>query len=107
MNPLHDFFSKNLTIFMFKFVYFYIEGSALANKVSVKRRNWVLATLQRQNTSLLLSYTLPVMPTGLTLGGLNLLSHAYSVGVRIDFVNILVATNPHDVQRKVMILNEL
>ena len=52
---------------MFKFVYFDIEGSALANKVSVKRRNWVLAILQRQNTSLLLSFTLPVLPSGLTL----------------------------------------
>ena len=76
----------------FKFVDFDIEGSALADIVTNRRRNRVLAQLQRNNPDVLLSFTLPVMPSGLTDIGLNMLQDAQSAGVRIDAVNIMVGT---------------
>jgi chitinase len=68
---------------------FDIEGAASADMHSVALRNQAIAGLQAANPDLKVSYTLPVLPTGLVQDGLNLLSNAKAMGVRVDLVNIM------------------
>ncbi|MFF4258500.1 cellulose binding domain-containing protein [Streptomyces sp. NPDC001663] len=68
---------------------FDVEGGALPNTAANTRRAQAIAKLQAQHPDLDVSYTLPVMPEGLTQDGVNLLSNAKSNGVKIDSVNIM------------------
>ena len=68
---------------------FDIETSAIRDPASVDRRNIALAALQAANRELKLSFTLEVMPSGLTDESLNLLKNAMQHKVKIDAVNIL------------------
>ncbi len=72
-----------------KWVDFDIEGSAVADTVSVDRRNNVIAQLQENNPDLKVAYCLPVLPTGLTSDGLNVIQSAIDAGVAIDVVNVM------------------
>jgi Cellulose binding domain/Glycosyl hydrolases family 18 len=70
-----------------------IEGGAIADTASIDRRNKALAGLQAtaraNNRTLMISYTLPVLPSGLTHHGVSLLQNAVANGVRVDRVNIM------------------
>ncbi|WP_158409692.1 MULTISPECIES: glycosyl hydrolase family 18 protein [Edwardsiella] len=68
---------------------FDIEGAALNDKKSVDMRNQAIAILGANNPNLEVSYTLPVLPDGLTLDGLNLLQSAVDNHARIDIVNVM------------------
>ncbi|MEU6357020.1 cellulose binding domain-containing protein [Streptomyces sp. NPDC047072] len=68
---------------------FDVEGGALPNTTANTRRAQAIAKLQAQHPGLDVSYTLPVMPEGLTQDGVNLLSNAKANGVRISAVNIM------------------
>jgi hypothetical protein len=72
---------------------FDVEGSALGNTTSIDRRNKAIAALQAAAASagktLVVQYTLPVLPTGLTSPGLNLLQNALTNGVNIGIVNVM------------------
>lgn len=68
---------------------FDVEGGALPDKAANTRRAQAIAKLQRQHPDLDVSYTLPVMPEGLTQPGVDLLADAERNGVRIDAVNIM------------------
>jgi hypothetical protein len=68
---------------------FDIEGSALPNAAANALRDQAIAGLQAANPDLKVSFTLPVLPTGLTQDGINLLQGAMNHGVRIDMVNIM------------------
>ncbi|WP_328747702.1 cellulose binding domain-containing protein [Streptomyces sp. NBC_00285] len=68
---------------------FDVEGGALPNTAANTRRAQAIARLQREHPNLDVSFTLPVMPEGLTQDGVSLLSNAKSNGVRIDTVNIM------------------
>ncbi|MFK4104456.1 cellulose binding domain-containing protein [Streptomyces sp. NPDC019531] len=68
---------------------FDVEGGALPNAAANTRRAQAIARLQAQHPGLDVSYTLPVMPEGLTQDGVNLLANATSNGVKIDTVNIM------------------
>ena len=72
---------------------FDIEGGALAQRASVDRRSQAIAALQQAATAagrpLEVSFTLPVLPTGLTPDGIYLLQSALQHGVRISGVNIM------------------
>ncbi|MGW0082352.1 glycoside hydrolase family 18 protein [Streptomyces sp. NPDC003393] len=68
---------------------FDVEGGALPNTVANTRRAQAIAKLQQQHPGLDVSFTLPVMPEGLTQDGVNLLANAKSNGVRISTVNIM------------------
>ena len=68
---------------------FDIEGQALTNAKSIDIRNQALVILKNNNPALRISYTLPVLPTGLTNDGLNLLKSAIKYGVTVDEVNIM------------------
>ncbi len=68
---------------------FDIEGAALPDTAANTRRAQAIAQLQKSHPGLDVSFTLPVMPEGLTQPGIDLLADARKNGVRIDAVNIM------------------
>ncbi|MEU8788962.1 cellulose binding domain-containing protein [Streptomyces sp. NPDC048643] len=68
---------------------FDIEGGALPNTAANTTRAKAIAKLQQLHPDLDVSFTLPVMPEGLTQDGVNLLSNAKTNGVKINTVNIM------------------
>ncbi|MEV8566787.1 cellulose binding domain-containing protein [Streptomyces sp. NPDC051322] len=68
---------------------FDIEGSALPDTASNTRRAQAIAQLQKSHPGLDVSYTLPVMPEGLTQPGVDLVSNAKKNGVKISAVNVM------------------
>ncbi|MFC0431848.1 cellulose binding domain-containing protein [Kutzneria buriramensis] len=68
---------------------FDIEGAAVVDHTAVDRRNAVLAKLQAANPGLQVSYTLPVMPYGLTSDGTYIVQSAANHGVNVSLVNVM------------------
>jgi hypothetical protein len=72
---------------------FDIEGDDLRDADSMARRSTAIARLQAAAAAagrpLVISYTLPVLPTGLVETGLNALQLAQAAGVEIAVVNIM------------------
>lgn len=68
---------------------FDIEGGALPDTAANTRRAQAIAQLQKKHPGLDVSFTLPVMPEGLTQDGVNLVADARKNGVRISAVNIM------------------
>ncbi|WP_217127641.1 cellulose binding domain-containing protein [Streptomyces sp. AC558_RSS880] len=68
---------------------FDVEGGALPDTAANTRRAQAIAELQKAHPDLDVSFTLPVMPEGLTQDGVDLLADAKKNGVRIDAVNIM------------------
>src|SRR5439155_7516790 len=64
-----------------------------------------VAGLQAVNPGLIISYTLPVLSTGLTPDGGLLLSNAKVHGVRLRIINLLTRDFESDVQGNAMIDN--
>jgi hypothetical protein len=82
-------YGKAVDAFKLTKVDFDVEGGALPNTAANTRRAQAIAKLQSQHPNLDVSFTLPVMPEGLTQDGVNLLSNARSNGVKINTVNIM------------------
>ena len=72
-----------------KYIDFDIEGAAVANTSANDLRNQALAGLEKANPGLQVSYTLPVLPTGLTTQGVAVLQSAESAGVSVAAVNVM------------------
>ncbi|MFD3530581.1 cellulose binding domain-containing protein [Streptomyces sp. NPDC058664] len=68
---------------------FDVEGAALPDTAANTRRSQAIAQLQKSHPGLDVSFTLPVMPEGLTQPGVDLLADAKRNGVRVDAVNIM------------------
>ncbi|MFJ8104367.1 cellulose binding domain-containing protein [Streptomyces sp. NPDC096132] len=68
---------------------FDVEGGALPNTAANTRRAQAIAELQRKHPDLDVSFTLPVMPEGLTQDGVSLLSAAKANGVKVATVNVM------------------
>ncbi|MFI8253214.1 glycoside hydrolase family 18 protein [Streptomyces filamentosus] len=68
---------------------FDVEGAALPDTAANTRRSQAIARLQKAHPDLNVSFTLPVMPEGLTQPGVSLLADAKRNGVRIDAVDIM------------------
>ncbi|CAM5607601.1 Sugar hydrolase OS=Streptomyces tendae OX=1932 GN=GUR47_08450 PE=4 SV=1 [Streptomyces tendae] len=68
---------------------FDVEGGALPDTAANTRRAQAIAALQEEHPGLDVSFTLPVMPEGLTQAGVDLLADAKKNGVDIDAVNIM------------------
>lgn len=68
---------------------FDIEGAAVQDRRSITLRDQALVGLEAANPGLTISYTLPVLPTGLTADGLNVLASAKHDGLKVDVVNIM------------------
>jgi hypothetical protein len=67
---------------------FDIEGYATGDTASISRRDQAIAQLQAAHPGLQVSYTLPVLATGLT-DGINVISDAVAKGVDISTVNVM------------------
>jgi Carbohydrate binding domain len=68
---------------------FDIEGPAVEDPGSIDLRNRTIAALQRANPGLVVSYTLPVLPTGLVASGISLLQNAIADHVDVGVVDIM------------------
>jgi hypothetical protein len=68
---------------------FDIEGDALAKTKANQRRNTVLARLQTKNPGLIISYTLPVDPDGISDDSKKLLIDAKAQGVKVHSANVM------------------
>lgn len=68
---------------------FDIEGDELSDSASIALRSKAIAQVQRERTGLEVSFTLPVMPSGLDKDGLALLGSANDNGVQVSTVNLM------------------
>ena len=68
---------------------FDIEGGATTDQTSINRRNQALVGLKNANPGLVISYTLPVLPTGLVASGVNILNSVKASGLNLNVVNIM------------------
>ena len=66
-----------------------IEGGAVSNQASITLRDQALKALKAANPGLIVSYTLPVLPTGLVSTGVNILTSAKADGLALDVVNVM------------------
>ncbi|MEU4095042.1 cellulose binding domain-containing protein [Streptomyces sp. NPDC026673] len=89
VSALTEAYAKVVDTYRLTKVDFDVEGGAIADAAANTRRAQAIARLQASHSGLEVSYTLPVMPTGLTQAGVDLLADAASRGVRITAVNIM------------------
>ena len=68
---------------------FDVEGAAIADTASINLRNQAIAILEGEDPGLQVSYTLPVLPSGLTDQGVAVLSNAAADGANIAAVNVM------------------
>ncbi|MCT9139412.1 chitinase [Streptomyces violarus] len=68
---------------------FDIEGDELADSASIALRSKAIAQLQQERGDLEVSFTLPVMPSGLGKDSLALLASANDNGVQVATVNLM------------------
>lgn len=68
---------------------FDVEGGAVADTASLTRRAQAIVGLKRANPGLKISFTLPVLPTGLVDSGVAVLANAKANGLVPDVVNIM------------------
>ncbi|MFF8094510.1 chitinase [Streptomyces sp. NPDC016675] len=68
---------------------FDVEGDDLTDTDSVALRSAAIALLQEERSDLEVSFTLPVMPSGLDADGLALLASANDRGARVSTVNLM------------------
>ncbi|MGW1227310.1 glycoside hydrolase family 18 protein [Streptomyces sp. NPDC002530] len=68
---------------------FDIEGGALPDTAANTRRAQAIAQLQKSHPGLDVSFTLPVMPEGLTQPGVDLIADAKRNGVDVGAVNVM------------------
>ncbi|MFE3168845.1 carbohydrate binding domain-containing protein [Streptomyces sp. NPDC059224] len=68
---------------------FDVEGAAVADTAAVARQMQAMKDLKASNPGLQFSMTLPVLTSGLTGDGVNILKAAKNAGVRIDVVNVM------------------
>lgn len=84
-------YQKVIDQYKFTWLDFDVEGNNLdKGKRDSERRNTVLASLQKKNPGLIISYTLPVDPDGISEASQALLADAEAKGVRVHSANIMV-----------------
>jgi chitinase len=88
-DELAEAYGKVIEAFALKKADFDIEGSTLPNTEANTRRAQAIAQLQKKHRDLDVSYTLPVLPEGLTKDGTGLLENAKKNGVKVSAVNIM------------------
>lgn len=82
-------YQKIITAYGVNSLDFDIEGAAIADTAAVARQMTAIKDLKAANPGLTFSTTLPVLPTGLTQDGVNVIAAAKSAGIKIDNVNIM------------------
>jgi hypothetical protein len=88
-DQLAEAYGKVVEAFALKEVDFDIEGSTLPNTEANTRRAQAIAKVQQKHKDLDVSFTLPVLPEGLTQDGTNLLEDAKKNNVKVSAVNIM------------------
>ncbi|WEO99490.1 carbohydrate binding domain-containing protein [Streptomyces sp. FXJ1.172] len=68
---------------------FDVEGAAVADTAAAARQMQAMKDLKASNPGLRFSMTLPVLTSGLTNDGVNILKAAENAGIKIDVVNIM------------------
>ncbi|MFD8722197.1 carbohydrate binding domain-containing protein [Streptomyces sp. NPDC059629] len=68
---------------------FDVEGAAIADTAAAARQMQAMKDLKASNPNLQFSMTLPVLTSGLTGDGVNILKAAKNAGIKIDVVNIM------------------
>jgi chitinase len=68
---------------------FDVEGAAVADTAAAARQMQAMKDLKASNPGLQFSVTLPVLASGLTNDGVNILKAAKNAGIKIDVVNIM------------------
>ncbi|GHE03264.1 carbohydrate binding domain-containing protein [Streptomyces alanosinicus] len=68
---------------------FDVEGAAVADTAAAVRQMQAMKDLKAADPGLRFSMTLPVLTSGLTNDGVNILKAAKNAGIRIDVVNIM------------------
>jgi hypothetical protein len=93
VNVLKDHYQSVIDAYQLTHIDFDIEGAAAAHPASIDRRSQAISLLQQDAAAagreLSVWFTLPVLPTGLTQEGINVLKSALKYGVKIDGVNIM------------------
>lgn len=82
-------YGKVIDQFKLTKVDFDIEGGALPDTAANTRRAQAIDRLQKKHPGLDVSFTLPVMPEGLTQDGVNLVADAKKNGVKVSTVNVM------------------
>jgi hypothetical protein len=88
-SQLQALYQSVITRYNVKMLDFDIEGGATSNQASITLRDQALKGLKAANPGLVISYTLPVLPTGLINTGVNILNSAKSDGLALDVVNVM------------------
>ncbi|MER6270905.1 carbohydrate binding domain-containing protein [Streptomyces sp900105755] len=68
---------------------FDVEGAAIADTAAAARQMQAMKDLKASNPNLKFSMTLPVLTSGLTGDGVNILKAAKTAGIKIDVVNVM------------------
>lgn len=89
VDDLANAYRKVIDAFGLTRVDFDLEGPALTDKKANDRRAQAIVRLQQQRTELDVSFTLPVMPSGLNKDALAVLKNAQKRGVQVYAVNIM------------------
>lgn len=96
-NVIHDpvaleaAYQKVVDQYRFTWLDFDVEGNNLdKGKLDSERRNIALASLQKKNPGLIISYTLPVDPDGISDASRALLADAKTHGVKVHSVDLMV-----------------
>ncbi|MFI5533496.1 cellulose binding domain-containing protein [Kitasatospora sp. NPDC051853] len=86
-------YQKTVDAYALTKVDFDVEGGALGDTAANTRRAQAIAQLQKNAAAkgrpLDVSFTLPVLPSGLTQDGVNLVANAKAAGVAIGAVNVM------------------
>jgi hypothetical protein len=84
-------YQKVIDQYKFTWLDFDVEGHNLSKgKLDSERRNAVLASLQKKNPGLIISYTLPIDPDGFSQSSRALLADAVQKGVKVHSANLMV-----------------
>lgn len=87
VNTLVAEYSRVIDTYSLNRIDFDIEGGAVGNAEGVDIRNKAIAILNKKYPKLQITYCLPVLPTGLTLDGENLVRNARKNGAVIESFN--------------------
>ena len=82
-------YQKVIDIYDVQILDFDIEGTSVADPMSIDRRNKALVILKQNNPNIKIHYTLPVMPTGLDNNGLSVITSAYVNSLTLDLLNLM------------------
>ena len=84
-------YQKVIDRYKFTWLDFDVEGKNLEKgKLDSERRNTALANLQKKNPGLIISYTLPVDPDGISYASRALLADAKAKGVKVHSADLMV-----------------